>query len=123
MVTCVNFADEEDLFDVKKELVLLAAKWKAVGMALRLKAGELDKIETAHPGNPEECLSDVIVEWLRKNYDVEKFGPPTWKWLVEVVADSAAGNDNALAERIAEEHPAEEERGEAGVCLLMDVVV
>ena len=83
-------------------------------MAMRLKAGELDTIEAAHPGNPEECLSDVLQNWLKRNYlNVEKFGPPTWKWLVEVVADSAAGNDTALAERIAEEHPgAEIEFGE-----------
>ena len=50
------------------------------------------------------CLSEVIANWLKKNYNTEKFGLPTWRWLVEVVADPAAGNDRALAEVIARKH-------------------
>ena len=56
--------------------------------------------------NPDECLSDVILEWLRRNYSEEIIGLPTWKWLVEVVADPVTGNDTALANRIAEKRPA-----------------
>ena len=96
-----HITGEEDLYDVFKLLTKLAAVWKAIGRALRLNAGELERIESAHPGKPTECLSDVILSWLRRNYDVKRFGLPTWRRIVEVVADPAAGNDTALANAIA----------------------
>ena len=37
---------------------------------------------------------------------MEKFGPPTWRRLVEVVAHDSGGKNPAVAERIAIEHPA-----------------
>ena len=36
---------------------------------------------------------------------VEKFGMPTWKRLVEAVGDKMGGNNPALALTIAKEHP------------------
>ena len=68
---------------------------------MRLRGGELDEMD---PGRPNRCLSDVLESWLKRNYDTEKFGPPTWRWLVEIVADPAAGNDTALADKIARKH-------------------
>ena len=100
----VPTSEEDDLYDIVKELTPLAAKWKTIGRALRLKAGELDRIESSHPGSPEECLSDVILNWLKNNYNVEKFGQPTWQKLVEIVADPAGGNDAARARTIASKH-------------------
>ena len=79
----------------------MAARWEDIGIALRLRIGELDKIDA---GRPNKCLSEVIANWLKKNYNTEKFGPPTWRWLVEVVAHPSAGNDTALAEKIAKNH-------------------
>ena len=37
---------------------------------------------------------------------VEKFGRPTWKKVVEAVQDRVGGNNPALAENIAGKHPA-----------------
>ena len=37
---------------------------------------------------------------------VGKFGKPTWRRLVEAVEDKVGGNNPALAENIAREHPA-----------------
>ena len=42
--------------------------------------------------------------WLQREYDVEQYGPPSWRALVEAVADSAGGNDTDLAESIAEKY-------------------
>ena len=89
---------------MKSALIPVAAKWKDIGTALRLKAGDLDAIEAAHPGNPQACLSEGVTHWLRRNYNSKRFGPPTWRKLVEVVADPAAGGNPALAREIALEH-------------------
>ena len=93
--------ERDNLYDVKRELIPLAARWKDIGIALRLRGGELDKMDSGHP---DQCLSDVLESWLKKNYNVKKFGPPTWRWLVEIVADPAAGNDTDLADKIARKH-------------------
>ena len=86
----------------------MAGRWKAIGIALRLKYGELDGINS---GRPDECLSDVIANWLKRNYNVDRFGPPTWRKLVEIVADPAGGNNKALADEIARKHLTEKEDG------------
>ena len=65
------------------------------------------------PGRPDRCLSDVIENWLKRNYNTERFGPPTWRKLVEIVADPAAGNDRALAGKIARKHLAETKDGKS----------
>ena len=39
---------------------------------------------------------------------VERFGEPTWRRLVEAVEDSVGGNDRVLAQTIARKHPVSE---------------
>ena len=48
----------------------------------------------------------MVKEWLKRNYNVERFGEPTWQWLVKVVGDPAGGADKALARHIATRHMA-----------------
>ena len=80
------------------------AKWKAIGTGLGIKRGRLDEIETAHPGDLSECLAETLTTWLRKGYNVKRFGEPTWQKLVQAVSDPAAGNNPALALTIAKKH-------------------
>ena len=47
----------------------------------------------------------VVCLWTQ----VERFGKPTWRRLVEAVEDHVGGNNCALAQAIAAEHP--------GVCV------
>ena len=50
-------------------------------------------------------LSKVIDNWLvKKNYNVERFGEPCWKTLVEAVENPGGGNNRALAIKIAKRH-------------------
>ena len=51
------------------------------------------------------AMGEVVEEWLKGNYNTTRFGPPTWKMLVKVVANPNGGNNNYLAEKIASEHP------------------
>ena len=39
---------------------------------------------------------------------VERFGEPTWRRLVEAVEDEVGGNNSALAQKIARQHPPSE---------------
>ena len=51
----------------------------------------------------------MVTEWLKRNYDVKKFGEPTWQKLVEAVSHPAGGANTALAEEIARRHKTEDE--------------
>ena len=86
-------------------MVEIAARWRDVGLSLRLKKSTLDNIGAGHPGNPGAALNDVLSEWLNKNYNVGKFGDPTWRKLVATIMSPSGGNNRALAERIAAAHP------------------
>ncbi|CAI8020091.1 hypothetical protein GBAR_LOCUS12024, partial [Geodia barretti] len=89
-----------DLFTVCSELVGVAHKWKKVGLALRLDPNFLNRIN-AKQNDVEDNLSDVLEEWLKKSYDTESFGDPSWKLLVDAVAHPVGGKDRALAMEIA----------------------
>lgn len=60
----------------------------------------LDTIEKDNKGNAECCLCSVLKKWLKKNYNVKRFGEPTWSMLVEAVKAGNGGADAALAEKI-----------------------
>ncbi|CAI8051514.1 hypothetical protein GBAR_LOCUS28198 [Geodia barretti] len=88
-----------DLFTVYSELVGVAHKWKKVGLALRLHPNLLRRIE-AKKNDVEDNVSDVCEEWLKKSYDTESFGDPSWKLLVDAVAHPAGGKDVPLPWRL-----------------------
>ena len=74
-------------------------------LALGLLPSDQSTIKATHPGNPYDCLQAVVVKWLQKGYDYQRYGPPTWRMLVDAVGDPLGGNNNALAEAIADKHP------------------
>ena len=49
-------------------------------------------------------LEKVISSWLKRNYDTDSHGPPTWKMLVEAVRAPNGGNNTTLADQIAKAH-------------------
>ena len=91
---------EDDLFDVKAELTRVIARWKHIGLALRLSPAKLDAIEKENK-EPEDCLIKALTLWLNKGYDTERFGEPSWKLIVDAVCNTAGGNNKALANMIA----------------------
>ena len=93
-------ADLDDLFDIEAELVDVRAKWRQIGSALRLRAPTLNDIE-ANRCSVEARLSAVLQKWLQKNYNVKRFGEPSWSLVVRAVSHPAGGGDCALALRIA----------------------
>ena len=83
----------------------VASSWEAIGIGLRIGCGRLETIQKDKAGNSRACLSAMLTCWLQRSYNVERFGEPTWRTVVKVVADPAAGDNRALALRIAEQHP------------------
>ena len=50
------------------------------------------------------AFTEILLMWLRQNYDVHKHGPPTWRNLMKAVDHPAGGNNHALAMIIADKH-------------------
>ena len=82
----------------------IVCSWKAIGRGLRIDSGHLDMIQKDNPGNSKEGLSEMLTCWLKRNYDVKRFGEPSWRAVVTVVACPAAGDNHALALNIAKQH-------------------
>ena len=97
--------EQDDHFDILTEMMPVASSWKAVGRGLRIEPGRLETINESNPGKPKECLSEMLTCWLNRNYNVERFGEPTWRAVVEVLAHPAAGDNCALALNTAKKHP------------------
>ena len=95
---------DDDLFDVQSEFIPVTAKWRSIGTALRLKSDVLESIQVGSGSDP--CLASMVTEWLRRNYNVKKFGEPAWQRLVEAVAHPAGGANMAVARDIAKKHKA-----------------
>ena len=90
--------------DVISEIITVKVQSLAIGRALGLRMGELDSIRSSSH-NHEQQLNDVVCVWLRQRYNVERFGAPTWRKLVEAIDDPAGANDHRLAKIIAQHHP------------------
>ena len=90
----IVFIGIDDLFDVMSPVI---ARWKHIGLALRLDPSKLDEIEKE---NKELCLTKVLTLWLKRTYNTERFGKPSWKLLADAVHHHAGGNNPALALKI-----------------------
>ena len=96
-------ADIDDLFDVQCELTDVISRWRKLGSALRLRPGVLDIIDKDERDS-ELRFTKVLTEWLRQNYNTDRFGKPSWKMLVDAVAHPVGGNNPALAIKIANKY-------------------
>ena len=101
---CIFLIGEDNLLDVLDEMMPVVNSWKAIGRGLGIDSGHLGMIQKDNPGDSKECLSEMLTCWLKRNYNVEKFGEPTWRAVVKVVARPAAGDNCGLALNIAETH-------------------
>ena len=75
---------EDDLPEVYEELHGTEAKWKSIGIHLKLPISCLEEIGKEHKGNTEECSLQMQIAWLRSK-------TATWKSLVEALRKSSVG--------------------------------
>ncbi len=99
-----HFPEEDDLGLVLQTLVEVLSERKPIGVGFGLKLSKLNEIEETHHGTPKKCFLDVVTYWLNQNYNISKFGEPSWRKVVEVVASPAAGDNMVLATSIAQNH-------------------
>ena len=113
------FTGEDDLADIIEEIVSIKSVYFSLGRSLRLRPDDLRAVSEACGSTgtgtgagkesdhnyTERALNDVVLLWLRQKYNVERFGPPTWRMLAEAVDKHAGGNDHELAKKIALNHP------------------
>ena len=95
------------------EVLTIKSVYFDLGRSLRLRSHDLKAICTKYSkeSDAKRALNDVLVLWLTQQYNVENFGPPTWRMLVEAVDKKSGGNNRELAKEIALNHPAV-----AGMC-------
>ena len=92
----------DDFYDVWEKVKSLSPRWFFISFSLRLNLNTISLIEANNGGNCEKCLYEVLTHWLNRNYDFSRFGRPSWRNLC--VAVSNGGQNEALAEEIANEH-------------------
>ena len=92
------FHKAAELVVVKRELGYFAAV-KELGLHLGLPAKLLNVIERDHKYSCDQ-LGAVLFQWLERNYDVEKYGLPSWSALANAVDPI----DRALALTIKRNH-------------------
>ena len=92
--------DINDLFEVKREIQPVTKRWRNIGLALRLDHDQLNTIETQYSRDLDDCLTEMLSLWLKRNYNTVKYGEPSWDKLALAVGDRAGGNDRALAEKL-----------------------
>ena len=102
------YLEPGNLIDVIEEIESIQSLYFRLGQALRLQIKDLRKLRDKYPNkcDAREALEEVLLLWLEKQYNVESFGPPTWKMIVEAVDRKGGGNNHELAKEIASKHPA-----------------
>ena len=73
----------EHLLIVKQELGEFT-KWYDLGLHLGLSPDSLDVIKQDERLT-EDRVRAVLLKWLRKQYDVEQYGSPSWNTLAHAV--------------------------------------
>ena len=79
----LNPPDEDDYRAVMKEVSILAPKFFDFGVELGIRASVLTEIRRESNLNDKDRLGQVVLMCLNRQYNVEKFGPPTWKKFTE----------------------------------------
>ena len=99
------FTDNEEYAnEVYKALEKFKAKYNQIAIYFGLAPDKVEEIRGNHPQDNARALNNVIVSWVRQEYDVGKCGYPCWRKVVE--AAIRAGN-KLQAKKIAENHPGE----------------
>ena len=103
----LSYTGEDDLLDVLEEVHSIQFAYLSLGQWLRLSNDDLKAIHKVYPDDSmaDQALKDVLLLWLNQKYKVERFGPPTWRMLVEAVDKKTGGNNHELAKEIALNHP------------------
>ena len=99
---------EDDITELCKALDPIKAKWESFATQLGILPHTTDDIKLKHHCVPTLCLKDVLNTWLKKGYNIQKHGHPSWRRVCEATASPAGGDNKRLAQEIAAKHQAEQ---------------
>ena len=76
---------EADWNDVCQVVSGISADWKALARHLGLDANRIVTIARENPSSMDECLSQALKHWLRRNNSLRRNIRPSWRTLAEAV--------------------------------------
>ena len=80
----------------------LSPKWNLLATKLRLRNRAVENIQHKY-SDDLSSLNEILKEWLKLNYNHQKYGRPSWRRLAEAVRSL----DYSLFEEIARNHGGE----------------
>ena len=78
----------------------LAAKWEQLSAFLGLPSSLIDQIRLNRPNDSSGCWNEALNQWIKQNYNTNRFGKPSWKTLLRAIAHV----DRRLFGKLASEH-------------------
>lgn len=96
--TLLFLPDDDARAEVLHEIQGVKLRWKYLFLMLNVKPSELDCIEHAHGRMHHEALEKATRAWLTTTSN------PSWKKLVEAIANEAGGDNLQLAREISQRH-------------------
>ena len=90
---------DDDIKDVLDYLNEVAGHWETISQNLHVRESKITELRNSRQTAPV-CLGQAITDWLKLNYNYQRFGKPTWK----KVAESVVKLDSRLFRCIALEH-------------------
>ena len=94
----------DEFRDVHREVVSIQPKYYQFGIQLGLPLQEMEAVQKAFRQDIPQAFTEVLQIFFKQCYNIQKFGPPMWRKLVEAVDSPAGGNNHALAKKIAKDH-------------------
>lgn len=95
-------ADQDDANLVYHALEELSSDYLKIGISFGLPPHRVKEIEQNHPRDAGAVLLDVVVLWVKQEYNVKKFGVPCWRRVVKAAIDV---KNILVAKKIADNHP------------------
>ena len=77
----------------------MATRWRDIGLVLGILDTKLEAVK-ADKTAAEDCLTEMLRLWLKRAYNVEKYGEPSWQSLRQAVRNPAGGASPAHADKI-----------------------
>ncbi len=67
------------LVTVLTELLQICTDWYNIGLSLGMKVGTLDRMKAGTYRDPQDCLRDMLKEWLTTSPE------PSWEGLIKAL--------------------------------------
>lgn len=101
--SCSLHAAAESLHHIVAMLEGVAVRWEFIGIFLGIHYNYIERLGTENY-HLEDKVTSMVGAWLARRYDVEEFGEPTMRRLVEAVGSKSGGNNRSLAADIAKKY-------------------